>query len=390
MADLDDELIARAIRWCADAGRHASPGEVRSALAALSWDQLLTVRAVLADPPPARPLGPRALADLGRGTPPEVAARRERDGQYATEADVAPESRAAAPGAPPLPEESPRSAGRTRRRRGAAAPVIHRARDRVASGGPTEPTEPADRRAALESLLESEGRAVLERLIRTHGARRAAILQALSAGWRRLDGTELSAADLEALLRAHGLSRAFERREHDELLHALRASAGIVSAAAARIGVRAEEFLASLERLGASERAEEIREVHRTDVRRRATLAQRVRLLLAEADRLADLGMLREVEEDLRTRLPEHVRALRASGAFPLATALTHTLAMGPRELSVLLDRLGLVLDLGAASHATGREERRRPAGAQRPTSPRRAIRDRPRGQPRGRPPRSK
>src|SRR5512134_297427 len=50
VAEIDDELIARAIRWCAEAGSKASPDEVRTALAPLSWDELLAARALLADP----------------------------------------------------------------------------------------------------------------------------------------------------------------------------------------------------------------------------------------------------------------------------------------------------------------------------------------------------
>src|SRR5512140_1848775 len=80
MPDLDDELIARALQWCAAAGRPSSADQVRAALAPLSWDQLLAARALLADAPPARPLGPRALADLARGALPDVAAERERAG----------------------------------------------------------------------------------------------------------------------------------------------------------------------------------------------------------------------------------------------------------------------------------------------------------------------
>src|SRR5512136_1681503 len=82
MTDLDPELLGRAVRWCAEAGRTATPAALRRALAPLGWDELLVVRALLADPPPARPLGPFALADLARGAPADVAAERERGGRY--------------------------------------------------------------------------------------------------------------------------------------------------------------------------------------------------------------------------------------------------------------------------------------------------------------------
>src|SRR5690242_17056809 len=99
MAQIDDEFIARALRWFADAGRHPSASDVREALEVLSWDELLAARALLADPPPARPLGPLALAALARGASPEDAARRERDRAGAP--DDAREARAAASRAEP-------------------------------------------------------------------------------------------------------------------------------------------------------------------------------------------------------------------------------------------------------------------------------------------------
>ena len=70
MAELDTELLERVARWCAEAGRQTGVAEIRAALAPLGWDELLTVRALLVDPPPARPLGPHALAELARGVPP--------------------------------------------------------------------------------------------------------------------------------------------------------------------------------------------------------------------------------------------------------------------------------------------------------------------------------
>src|SRR5512140_500815 len=103
MAEIDDETVERVRRWCAEAGRQAPTAEIRAALAPLTWDEMLHAMALLADPPPARPLGPAALADLARGAPPDVAAERERGGRYRSEAEAlgtqAPP--AAAAGAPP-------------------------------------------------------------------------------------------------------------------------------------------------------------------------------------------------------------------------------------------------------------------------------------------------
>src|SRR5689334_11921409 len=102
MSDLDLELVERVTRWCAEAGRTTFFAEIDRALATLSWDELLAVRALLADPPPARPLGPFALADLARGVSAEMAAEREREGRYpSVDAGAAPPPPAAAPAPAP-------------------------------------------------------------------------------------------------------------------------------------------------------------------------------------------------------------------------------------------------------------------------------------------------
>src|SRR5512133_1938037 len=120
MVELDSELIEMAIRWCADAGRQATPAQALAALSSLSWDELLAVRALLADPPPARPLGPFALADISRGAPADVAAERERAGRYSSAIDDA------------TPAASPPRPSSARRRQRARAPfVVRRASERA-------------------------------------------------------------------------------------------------------------------------------------------------------------------------------------------------------------------------------------------------------------------
>ncbi len=358
MADVDPETIERAVRWCAEAGRHAVPAEIRRALAALSWDELLVAKALLADPPPVRPLGPSALVDIARGAPPEVAAEREREGRYLHEDEECPAPTAAA------------VSRRARPSRGKGAAVfIRRARDRVPPPSPTRPQLPA-----LDALRLPEGRALLERLFRRTGGRRAALASELGLGWRRADGATPTDADLDSLLDHHGLARAFARRERDEILHALRASGGVLAAAAERIGLAPAGLEAALARLGATEEAERIREERRSELRRRATLTERARLVLSDAARLRDLGLLAEFEEDLRARLPEHVRALRAGGER-IGPALARSLSVTRADADELASRLGI--ELGGSRPERPRDGRkpaperttRRPAP--RRTSPR-------------------
>jgi len=348
MADVDAELAERVARWCAEAGRRSAAAEIRRALAPLGWDDLLSVRALLADPPPARPLGPFALVDIARGVAPELAAEREREGRYRIEEEPAQAATDTAPSpAPPPPRR--RAAARKRGK----SVVIRRVRDRAPAQAAVLPELPL-----VEELRRPEGRTVLERLLRRHGARRATIARALAAGWRRGDGAPPCEEDLSALLDHHGLAHAFERRERDEALHALRAARGFRPAAAERLALDVAGLDAALARLGALEQAERIRDERRSELRARATLAERVRLLLGDEARLHDLGLFEEIEGDLRARLPEHVRALKL-GKAPLAEALARSLSVELPAAERIAQRFGL--DLG------GSPARQRPAQAARP-----------------------
>ena len=370
MLEIDDELVARTIEWCSEAHRPVSADEVRSALSLLSWDELLAVRAVLADPPPTHPLGPLALVDLARGTAPELAADRERrrcETDLPPLSSTDPERLPLVAGARAAGEDSRRSRPRLgaeppsptheKGKRAASGPVIRRARDRVKP----KPRQPERVLPLVDDLLASEGRTVLERLIRQHGARRARIAEALAKGWRRVDGAAPGEEELSRLLDLHGLARGFESRERDELLHVLRAAAGLRTRAADAVGVTPAVFDTALERLGASGEADSIRAAHRDELRRRATLSERVRMLLGEADRLADLDLLAEMEADVRARLPQLVRALRPSRAVPLAMALARSLAVESSDIDALVLRLGLDLGERAAPQHAPSPSRDRP-----------------------------
>lgn len=360
MPEIDPELVERAIRWCAEAGRQTTAALTKAALSPLSWDQLLAARALLADPPPARPLGPFALADIARGAPADVAAERERAGRYGAavaEASLPPASTAPAPRALP---------GRGRRR--VRPPfVVRRASDRSSSASP------APRRAPLlDELLLEEGRAVLGRLLRKHGGKRAPIVESLAAGWTRADGGTPATEDLERLLEHHGMARAFALRERDQLLHALRAAGGVLARAAAEVGLPRAGLEEALDRLGLRGEAERIRERRRQALRARGTLTQRTHLLLDEPEQLEDLGLREEFGQDLAARLPDHLRALTASRTEPPAELLGRSLSLDPRGVERLLQQTGIRLPdvarpRSSAPGAGGTPRtppRRRPGGA--------------------------
>jgi hypothetical protein len=208
---------------------------------------------------------------------------------------------------------------------------------------------------ALEELRGPAGRAALEGIVRRRGARPAAVLRELAAGWRRPDGQAPTELDLRDLLEAHGLARPFARRERADALHALRVAGGVKALAAGSLEMGVASLDELLARTGAAGEAEAIRQERRAALRRRGTLAERARLVLEESSRLQDLGLLAEFEADLRSRLPDHLRALRAAGAGPLDAALARSLGLPRAPARALALRLGA--DLGPG------EARRRPGG---------------------------
>jgi hypothetical protein len=360
MAELELETIERAVRWCAEAGRQTTAEEVRAALATLGWDQLLAVRALLADPPPARPLGPQALADLGRGVQADVAAEREREQRYphAVAGPPAPPVLARSEASVPAPRA--RSSQRARR----AQVVVRKAA--VASRPATPPL--ARRPPLIEELLLPAGRGELERLLRKHGGRRPLLVAAIGATHRRADGLAIGDADLDAVLEHHGLDRSFLRRERDELRHAVRAAGAVLARAAAALGHDLASLGAAISRLGLDAEVKRLREDRRADLRARATLSERALLLVGSADLLADLELLEAFELDLKERLPGHLRALSGTGEA-LELGMARTLAIPGSAIGPLLQRLGIDLRAPVPSPPGALK----PAPPPRPRSPERA-----------------
>lgn len=354
MADLDIELVARALQWCAESGRRVSEKDVRDALATLGWDELLAVRAQLADPPPARSLGPAELVALAL-RPPADAPARERPSA----------------GEPEAPARASRTRGRAAAARG---PNIRKAADR-----PAEPGEPAPLRLPLDDLYREEGRAELERAIRRLGANRVALLAEFGATWAQGDGSPPGAADLDGLLAHHRLARGFEEREKSLLLHQLRRAGGIRVQAARALGWSVDEVDAAVRRLRLSAPVSALREARRKALLAKATLAERARILDEQGEALEDLGLSAEVIEDLRRRIPEHLRALGGSPAHPPTRgALGRSLSLSREAMDRLDERLGLSLPVGRAPPRTSDRAPGRSGG--RPPG-------RPQGRPSARPP---
>jgi len=340
MPEIDREMLDRAVRWCARSGRPVREEKVRAVLEPLGWDELLAVKATLAAPPPARDLSPSDLVAL---------------------------SRAAAPPSRPAPRVPAPTAARAGRGRGARAtrpasgPRIRRAQDVVAS--------PASGPALLphmDGLYRESGRAEIGRLVRRLGANRVAILSDLASRWSDREGSPPGATDLDRLLEHHGLARGFAERERALFLHAVGKHGGVVVRMARDLGMAPEDVRGAVDRLGLRPAVESIREARRRRLERKATLSERARLLDEEGDALADLGLLAGFEEDLRRRLPDHLRALAVGGRAPSAADLGRSLSLSRSAVDRLVVRFGLQLRASPA----GRPDR--PVRSARGSAPRR------------------
>jgi hypothetical protein len=353
MPEIDREILDRAMRWCAESGRPVHEDVVRHVLLPLGWDELLAVKAILADPPPSRDLSPADLLALSRGVVPGPGSAARR---------------------------APRKEGRgvARSPRPVAGPRIRRARDRV------EPTTPSPASApSIDLLYRESGRAVLDRLVRKFGANRTAIVAALAAGWSAGGGAPTS-ADLDRLLDHHGLARGFAERERSLVLHAFRKHGGVAIRVARDLGASPADLRSTLVRLEMARPVEAIREARRRVLERKATLADRARLIDEEEESLSDLGLLPRFEEDLRKRLPEQLRALSGGGRRPSAADLGRSLSLSRAAVDRLVLRFSLPLRPSPPERPDrreGREPRGGPRGA-----PRGAPRGGPRSGPGGRP----
>jgi hypothetical protein len=332
---LDDDLLSRAAWWCAASGDPTPERVLRAALEPLSWDELLLVKAVLADPPPPGARGPTGLLGLARvGPMPSGAAAPA----IPAPAPPPPKSGAVS-SAVPVPR--PRAARARSARPAATGPRIRRIRDRAPGTAHVPASLPL-----LDDLFREEGRGVLERTLRRRGASRPLLAGALAEGWRRGDGSAPGPEDVDRLLAHHGLARAFQERERALLLHTLRRHAGVRPLVATALGYDLAGLDAAVQRLGLRPSVESLRAQARRDLQRRATLAERARLVTSRAETLADLGILEDVDEDLRRRLPEHVRALRAAGSpLPLGLALARSLSIRRDDAEALAARMGIPLD---------------------------------------------
>ncbi|MGO9830542.1 MAG: hypothetical protein ACLPJH_10410 [Myxococcaceae bacterium] len=338
--------------FCRRAGAPAPPAEVRAALSTLAAEDDFRVRTLTDGEPPVRPLGPYAVVDVLRGTPPALAAQREACGYYRllkgfleappqgletelaawpTSGDTAAERATA--GTLPSP-------GRPSEQRARALSVAERIAPRRRAGGSKEAsgTLPRGRFAQLpaeQPSLERLSVAQLSDLLVQH-AHRPALLRALARG----QAQGVSSQALDTALERAGLLEGAAQTERELVLSTLEEQRGSLGRAAWALGVRPSELSSWAGRLGLTAAVDRIRDRFRREALQPAHWTARLDLL-GKRKYLEDLGVSadfeRSVTEDLR-------RALEATpGAAEERTALLAArLGVAPEALRRSLLRLGL------------------------------------------------
>jgi hypothetical protein len=352
--------------FCRRARTRASAVEVREALAILSEEEDFRVKPLTDGEPPAHPLGPFAVVDILRGTPPQLAAERQKVGYYelaraladaraeppplspappAPSAPPTPSAQRPASPAPPLPAPAAPPAA------GAAGPGS--VQDRIAPRRRRSPGEglPAPRgrftrlpaqKLPFSDLLEPAGKEPLEALLVQHG-HRIALHRALGERYQGRAGRPPSEGEVMAALEHHGLKEALEARERELVLGSYSEQRGAPGRVAWALAVSPAELGRLTQALGLKEAVEEIKERFR-----REALAPRplpARLDLLGRDRyLADLGIKRRylelVTAELRSLLKAALPGAESLDALAEIAGARH--GASPAMVRRAMDQLGL------------------------------------------------
>lgn len=382
--------------FCRRARAPATAAVVREALALLEEADDFRVRELTDAEPPASPLGPFAVVDLVRGTPPELAAQRQQTGYYDMVRALAEERARSVPPpvtAPPpqrvvpFPAAEPKRASRDeepggKKRRSKGPTIAEKIAPRRRVAGEPRPTPaapptqvpassflprrnlPAPRgrfirvdpsRASFHALLRPEGADLLTALV-DQVPHRYALLRTLARGYLGRRGGELTVADVEGLLDKHGLRERLEAKERDALLAAVIEQKGAFGRAAHALGVKPREFEALLEHLRVSREAHEIRERAIKEALSPRNLRARLELVF-RTRYLEDLGIERRFRERLHDELAALVDEVRheAPSASALVDLLSRRHALDANALRRALDALGLLAPTFTAAPAPRR-----------------------------------
>ena len=381
--DVPTPIAVAVSDFCRRAKSPATPTEVREALALLAEAEDFRVRTLTDTEPEASPLGPFAVVDVLKGTAPALAATRQGCGYYDVVQELArvheekrPLASAPSPEVPTfatpaaprsaIPAPVPAKPGRAARSEGETIQSRITPRKRTAAElAPPESEEgyeeteapsflkrdlpkPRGRFTRLDApktsfleLTRATGKDTLEAAVEAHD-NRFALLNSLAQQYSGPRG-DLTMADLEGALRAHGLMDAMQTRERTAILSAFTEHRGAAGRVGWALGLSPTELKQLEAKAGISQEVEELRERFRREALTARSLTQKLDLL-GRDKYLVDLGIKKRFSDMLRRELDVLVRdqAPGTQSLSELADAVARKHG-APSELVLrAIERLGL------------------------------------------------
>ena len=207
------------------------------------------------------------------------------------------------------PVQKKAASAETNAEAGAADPIA--ARPAATTDGATKGTKAAEPARLSRKAFATEEE-FLKAVLAQVGARREKLRQALG-----LRNEPLPEKVMLARFRAAGLDRELGLRERDLLRGLFKRHHGMSAAVGAELKLAAKDLAALLKERGLDREVEALREAQRREARAAVWPQKRIELLLQRRGWLADLGVLREIEEEVRTRVRIAWAKLRESDLSP-------------------------------------------------------------------------
>ncbi|MBZ4422832.1 hypothetical protein [Myxococcus sp. RHSTA-1-4] len=368
--------------FCRRAKSPAPAPEVREALALLAEDDDFRVRALTDGEPEVSPLGPFAVVDVLRGTPPALAAQRQACGFYDVVRELAQVREEKTPPPAPAPSvptfatpptaEGDGKAGKKGGKAAKEAAVQERIAPRKRPVGESDTDEGAlplesyeDAGLPRRELPRPRGRFTRVEAPRssfmelTRLSTKPALEAALEAAEHRFalqrnlsqryNGSrgELTLVDLENVLKDHGLLDALTDKERRHVLAAYSDQRGASGRVAWSLGLSPSELQRLVSVLGLGEEVEALRERFRREALATPHLTHRLDLLGREKY-LADLGIQRKFADSLRKELERLVadEIADATDLHGLADAVGRKHGAPAELVFRAFERLGLATGL--------------------------------------------
>ena len=329
-------------------------------------------------------LGPFAVVDIVQGATPSLAAERERLGYYALVVEAPgdagragvrgtlrcarrPSPRLRCPSSSPPPKPASAKSKKAREpsvdekiapKKRAHVEAVPSPVEPFGVGGvrKLEPARPRGRftqleapRASIAELEAGSQKDTLSSLLEQH-RHRAGLLQAISSQYAGRNGQELSLAELDGVLRGHGLLEEQETREREMVLASYQDQRGASGRVAWALSLRPADLTRMVRSLGLERAIEDIREHFRREALAPHSWTARLDLL-GRTKYLADLGITQKFTEQLKQELRAALREAGGSDTQAKQQKVAQRLGVSSELLTRTVEKLGLAPSSSSSSH---------------------------------------